>query len=599
MSLNTQTSVSIGGHQFQYFHSLKLEQSVDGHHTFEILISYDWLAKLGKGIFASSREFLGKEVRIVIQAVEHTAGFKETTFSGLVTAVNAGKEGDGTHGYCIVKGSSPTVLLDNEPHMQTYEQQSLSDIVNACLKNCLAYTSRPAVSPKYSDTLKYTVQYRESNYTFLRRMAARYGEWFFYDGQQIIFGNYSPRKINLIHQVDLIDFDLQLQVLANNTKYSNYEYRKDTDVTQDPGSSGGSGNVYADHAGTVSNRLFNKPSLNRLSQAVNSSAKEQLESFSTLKEKSRNAQMVTLSGHSRNTGLRIGDTVSVKESMFSTEDHGEFMLTKITHFCTGNGEYTNSFEGIPADVAIPVVDLDSYPLCEPQSALVTDNNDPKGLGRVRARLRWQSQGSTPWIRLVSPHGGGDKGFYFIPEVGEEVMVDFEGGNPELPFVLGTTYSGNSRTTFGDVANNLKVIKTRSGHTIQMDDTTGEEKITITDISGNVITLDTRKGNIRVSAPQTLTFEAKNIVMTAQESIAVGAGESINTSAGDNISAHASKDFLITSSNFSNIVENKSTLVANEIEKTAQRVRIDSTAQNMELVSSRKIDIQSAEKIRLF
>jgi uncharacterized protein (DUF2345 family) len=88
-------------------------------------------------------------------------------------------------------------------------------------------------------------------------------------------------------------------------------------------------------------------------------------------------------------------------------------------------------------------------------------------------------------------------------------------------------------------------------------------------------------------------------MTAQESIAVGAGESINTSAGDNISSHASKDFLITSSNFSNIVENKSTLVANEIEKTAQRVRIDSTAQNMELVSSRKIDIQSAEKIRLF
>ena len=80
---------------------------------------------------------------------------------------------------------------------------------------------------------------------------------------------------------------------------------------------------------------------------------------------------------------------------------------------------------------------------------------------------------TPWIRVVQPYTGGGKGFYFVPEIGEEVMIDFEGGNAERPFVLGAHYNGEAKSGYHNADNRVKAIHTKSGHKLIFTEDEGE------------------------------------------------------------------------------------------------------------------------------
>ena len=105
---------------------------------------------------------------------------------------------------------------------------------------------------------------------------------------------------------------------------------------------------------------------------------------------------------------------------------------------------------------------------------VTDNRDPDGLGRVRVRLAWQAQGSSHWARTAAPMSGSGYGAWFLPEVGDEVLVGAKGGDPALLYVLGMLWSGKAKPpeTNADGKNNLRLIESRSGHQLLFDDTEG-------------------------------------------------------------------------------------------------------------------------------
>lgn len=592
MSLYTHTSFTIGDHQFTSFHSLVLHQTIHGHHDFEITIGYDWLTKLGKGLFSAGKEFLGKEITISIKPVEANAVYKPLNFNGIVNGISMGKGSDGTHGFCVIKGHSTTILLEDDEHMACFEQKTLSAIVNEALKGCGPYGKSPAVDPAYTDPLKYIVQYKETTYQFVERLAARFGEWFFYDGEKVVFGNYRPQKTTLTHQVDLIGFNLDLTVKPNNRRLYGYDYRQNQTVSNDTQAiPAGNTDVYTSHLKEVSERLYKKTSQYKLNQSLGTSARSQLDKYTQVQQKGRLSQMAVLKGSSQQSALKIGDIVTVNESVLSSEHHGEFVVTRLSHYCTENGLYKNDFEAIPAAAAMPTVDLHYTPVCEAQSAVVTDNNDPKGLGRIRVKFQWQQSGATPWLRLVSPHGGTDKGFYFIPEAGEEVWVDFEGGNPEVPVVLGAVYNGNAKTGFGDSQNNLKVIKTRSGHLIRLDDTDGAESITITDKSGNIVTMDTSAQSINIAAMENITINAKNISFTAKENIQVSAGK--------NLSQTAVKDFSLLAANIKEVADDTLQRTAKNIEKTAEKVSLNSTKENIEMHSAKQIVNKSGDKAKMF
>lgn len=538
MALNTTTSFSIAGQQFETFHTIELRQYLSGHHDFEIYVSYDWFEKLGGGISGAATKFLGEEVEINVAPAEQLPGVKNLIFKGIVMNITTGKHGDGTHGHCIIKGQSPSILLEDDPHIAAFENKSLSDIISTTVKSYPPNVLRTSISPETKEAQKYIVQYKETSYSFIKRLSERYGEWFFYDGQQQIFGKYSPQKTELTHQVDLLDFNIEVSVQPNNAKLNGYDYRQDTVVEDNTTAKEvGKMNAYSQHAHEISSKLYNREGLYKMNYPFNSSAKSQMDKLTTLQKKGRLAKMVLLKGSSTNPSFRIGDTVSIKDSAFAKEQHhGEFMITSIRHYCGANGSYHNMFEGIPADVAAPHVDFSNIPYCEPQSATVIENNDPKGLGRLKVKFRWMQQGQTPWIRVVSASGGGDKGMFIMPEVGEEVITEFEGGNPDQPFVIGATYNGKAKSSYGNAGNDVKALKTRSGNMIVLNDAAGS--VTVTDKNGSSMAMD-GAGNITINsqtlvtvktedhiivdAPNKIEFKSKEIHLMGTELVVLGEG----------------------------------------------------------------------------
>jgi type VI secretion system secreted protein VgrG len=197
------------------------------------------------------------------------------------------------------------------------------------------------------------------------------------------------------------------------------------------------------------------------------------------------------------------------------DDYGEYTIVSVNHYCDGQGNYSNDFVAVPSSVNYPPVSVREEPICETQSAIVTDNNDPQHLGRVRVRFHWMKPSEkTPWIRVTSPHGGGDKGMFFIPEIGEEAIICFEGNSAVKPFVNGTVYHGKAKTSFANAGNDVKALQTRSGNKMVMNDKDGS--VYMSDKGGANSLMD-GAGNITTNANVNSILNAGN-----QSSINVGA-----------------------------------------------------------------------------
>jgi uncharacterized protein involved in type VI secretion and phage assembly len=180
--------------------------------------------------------------------------------------------------------------------------------------------------------------------------------------------------------------------------------------------------------------------------------------------------------------------------------------------------------------------------------VVTNNEDKEGLGRVKVRFPWLSEADeSHWARIAVPMAG-KGGIYFLPEVEDEVLVAFEHGDVRFPYVLGALWNGQQTppTTNDDGENNLRIIKSRSGHIIRLNDEDGKEKIEIVDKSEkNSIVFDTAKNTITITtdkditlsaAKGTIKLEAQKIELTssADTKIAAGAGMDVTASKTMNI-----------------------------------------------------------------
>jgi len=105
-------------------------------------------------------------------------------------------------------------------------------------------------------------------------------------------------------------------------------------------------------------------------------------------------------------------------------------------------------------------------------AVVTQNKDPDGYGRVKLRYTWFDQPrESVWARVALPMAGNDRGFAMIPEVGDEVAVCFERGDLRFPIVIGALFGGKAKIPFSnsDGKNDLRVIKSRAGHHLSFND----------------------------------------------------------------------------------------------------------------------------------
>nr|WP_281170738.1 phage baseplate assembly protein V [Aequorivita capsosiphonis] len=219
-----------------------------------------------------------------------------------------------------------------------------------------------------------------------------------------------------------------------------------------------------------------------------------------------------------------------------------------------------------------------------------ENADPDGMGRIKVQFAWQKKfgGITPWLRIVTPHSGGEKGFHFIPEIDEEVLVGFEGGNAERPYVMGSLYHGSHRPeSWKTKLNDVKAIRTRSGHTIELNDTDGQEFITITDKNKNLITIDTASNSMTITALENMTLNSKNLDINVQESM--------NISVGENKSESIGKRQTLSAKSSTILIEEKAEFQAEELVKNAKKITMNSTKENMDLSSAKQVVSNSGEK----
>lgn len=177
-------------------------------------------------------------------------------------------------------------------------------------------------------------------------------------------------------------------------------------------------------------------------------------------------------------------------------------------------------------------------------AIVTNNQDPDGLGRVKVRFPWLSdEEESHWARVLTPMAGPERGLYFLPEVDDEVLVAFEHGQADHPYVLGALWNGQDAPpeSNDDGENNKRTIRSRSGHLIRLDDKDGEEKIEIVDASEkNSIIINTADNAIAIQADSDITIEASNgklilkgngVEITSQAEVKIEASQNLDLQAG--------------------------------------------------------------------
>jgi uncharacterized protein involved in type VI secretion and phage assembly len=175
--------------------------------------------------------------------------------------------------------------------------------------------------------------------------------------------------------------------------------------------------------------------------------------------------------------------------------------------------------------------------------VVTNNQDPENMHRVKVRFPWLSNDvESNWARVAASMAGNGRGAYFLPEVDDEVLMAFEHGRVDHPYVLGSLWNGKDTPpeSNDNGENNHRTIKSRSGHVVRLNDAAGSETIEIIDKSGkNRIAINTAENSITIeadadiaikSAVGKLTMEANGIEMKSQAGITVQATLSLDLKA---------------------------------------------------------------------
>jgi uncharacterized protein involved in type VI secretion and phage assembly len=163
--------------------------------------------------------------------------------------------------------------------------------------------------------------------------------------------------------------------------------------------------------------------------------------------------------------------------------------------------------------------------------IVTNNKDADHMGRVRVKFPWLSDDDESWwARIATPMAGGGRGMYFLPEVNDEVLVAFEHGDVRFPYVVGALWNGkdNPPTENDDGKNNVRLIHSRSGHLLRLDDTDGNEKIEIIDkTGGNCITIQSSDNSIEIKCNGRMKLQANGIEINSLTDLKIQAGTTMD------------------------------------------------------------------------
>jgi len=528
--------------------------------------------------FQLSGRLIGKSIKLelstdnveaessISEDMEKTA---EVKFLGFIQNVSCSRVGTGYTLY--VSATSWESILDTYPDCQSFENMTLKEILETVTYeyvNDYFPEYKMLCDTEYIDKIPYCVMYNESQLQFIQRLARRYSEWMYNDGEKLVFGKLpETESITLEYPGrDVESFSVDVSMVSHNFEMysqSHYDYK-----------------MVSTMSGFYSYlNKFGDPKLSELQQKAYEASEciygrwplQHIESggynendylgialnkvLVTSQARVLQSHMVRYSGVTYSSRIKIGCRLQIRDNIVMSnaeETHSDvnqedILIIGMTHSFSADETYRNSFEGIPGICMYPPYPMgDYYPKSGPTRGFVSDNNDPEELGRVRVVLGYQAVRSrmngvdelddsrmarTPWIRVVQ--------FYdtvkFIPEVGQEVLVDFENGNAERPYVVGSFLRGadpmDPEWTKNENENNeVKAIRSWNGHTVEFHDVGPE-------LGGFIHVYDqAKKYDVLLSTDGQLVRlrSAGDIQLIAKKNILLKAGQEIGISSKESI-----------------------------------------------------------------
>ena len=565
------TKVTVKGEE-QKFVSLHLRQGFNRHHTFTVVVNY---LSPNNTFQQTPEKFIGYIGETASISFVHRQTGESYDFEGIITQVEmVGSMGE--TGGVAIHGTSPTILYENNRTLDSWMDQSLSTIIKEATQE---YGKVNLVSnPKYAAPIPYMAQYNESVFDFMNRLSALYGEWFYYDGTKVYFGK--PDRDNtekIVYDMDLEEVRLVANLVPGKSARYDYVAQENKQHNADTPAKPDGMNDLQSIAHSCSEKAYTAKTTSAADPHVTDKA--ELDEQMRIVKNASGANLLNIKGIGKTCRIRIGEIIDVSfPDRMKLPPLGKFRIVGIEHEVRRDGHYSNSFVGVPdGTVHIPVPDV-KRPLALPELATVKENNDDKGQGRVKVAFDWQKNGKTTnWVRVQTPNAGvsgavpKNRGWVFVPEVGDQVMVSYEHGNPDRPYVTGSVFHSGSGKG-GDKDNKVKSIITRSGNAIVFDDETGS--IVITDQTGKQLIMLDGTDAITVMAKKsiTLTNEAESVIVMDDKSIGLQADtialegrksvtllsgnecmvlsseKSIISSSGTNIKQEAAKDYDVAAKN---------------------------------------------------
>ena len=517
-------SITIGKDGLSSFKSLRIDQSTGAHHHFDLTVDLESGGNRQVHNISSSKEWLGKD--IIVKAAN------KPFFCGIVTNIELHR--DGSDFGCIqVSGYSSTYRMETAPSCYSWNDRSIGDVVKSL---CSDGKVQLALNAAHKKQLDYICQYEESDFDFVRRLALQYQEWMYYDGLKLVFGK--PRRlpdpIKMEFGTSLSSLNIGLQTLARPEQVFTFHSGANREMDRKtPDKAYGHDRMAGDAFRAA---LPSYPKAARQYSIQRVSSIDDLENYVLLKQAAETAETHYVTAESQDPRLHVGSVISLYSSFLkgvgnlSQESLGDFIIIEMTHEVSESCYYKNRFKAIPGTVMSlpnPKVEM---PLAETQMATVLSNADPHGAGRVQVRMNWQTDNMrTSWVRVMTPDGGGSKdvksnrGFVFIPEVGDQVLLGFRHGDPARPYVMGSLFNGTTGGGGGQ-DNNCKSLTSRRGSSLKLDDSVGS--VTLHDKGGVSMTFD-GAGNATTNA------KSSNFVNAGTNNVInVGNGSSVISSDSD-------------------------------------------------------------------
>lgn len=531
-SFTKQTSISIEGTIITHFQSLKIIQSLHTWHEFELVFDDNSSSPVFPFAFGTKNPLIGKKISLTIKGED--ASMATLKFDGVIAEAEAIMSNWQLPGM-VVRGHGMPYKLGTGPSIGAYFDQSVTDIVKKCLST---YSGDKKITTPTGPghVLPYCVRYNETVWNFLRRLAYDYGAWLYYDGQTLHFTaapGTSPISLKL--GLNLHDLRSGTRAVAQAVRQVDYLSLDDKRIEAAHGTDAG---------------LFEGPASQAQPGLRRALTDGDLTSFATNRSESFAAQASYVTGQSDVPGLCVGSTIRINAASKGKSTLGDFVVVEVTHDVTDVKGYHSRFLAIPAAVkAMPPGPL-QLPTSEAQVGKVVANNDPRNLGRVQVRLQWMTGAEkTPWLRVVAPHygpgkAGKSRGFMFVPEVDDQVMVGFQHGNPDRPFVFGAMPHGQNAAV-PSPATKAHHLSVNSGTTVSFLDTSSKHELHLQVDDDNTITIvvNNGQGTITLNASKSIVLKAaKEITLDAPTITLKGGSVAIS---GNTVAIDANRQMAIS------------------------------------------------------